>query len=109
MVIVVCRRGDLREILTATDCNGRPRRHTTFGICSAGHTLQKKQKLTASKGSPPWNDQRYGMGDKLGLRGRGTSDLATVGKAKTATDCRVVGSNIRRQIFVTNSTNRCDP
>jgi hypothetical protein len=45
MVIVVCRRGDLREILTATDYNGRPRRHTTFGICSAGHTLQKTHSL----------------------------------------------------------------
>jgi hypothetical protein len=99
----------VRQTLTARHTTGPPPPHTTFGICSAGHTLQKKQKLTASKGSPPWNDQRYGMGDKLSLRGRGTSDLATVGKAKTATDCRVVGSNIRRQIFVTNSTNRCDP
>jgi hypothetical protein len=43
----VCRRGDLREILTATSSDGCPRRHTSRLIRSAAHTLRKTHNLEA--------------------------------------------------------------
>jgi hypothetical protein len=44
MLIAVCRRGDLRAILTAPNFERRPRGHTSRLIRSAGHTLLNDQK-----------------------------------------------------------------